>query len=69
LRGGCYPTGRPDIDNTLKLLLDACNGIVWLDDAQVVEVAVSKLWASRGRLHVMVDAVETVRVEQPEVAV
>lgn len=29
---------RKDIDNLLKALLDACNGIVWRDDAQVVTV-------------------------------
>lgn len=72
-RGACmcgqiYPTGRPDLDNMLKILMDACNGIVWVDDAQVVEVAVSKLWSERGRLHVMVDAVQPVSVEQLEVA-
>jgi Holliday junction resolvase RusA-like endonuclease len=68
LQGRVYPTGRPDIDNTLKALMDSCNGIVWVDDAQVVEVAVSKLWAPRGRLHVMVDAVHAVTAEKLEVA-
>lgn len=27
---------RRDIDNLAKLVLDACNGIAWADDAQVV---------------------------------
>lgn len=30
---------RRDVDNMLKLILDACNGVVWVDDAQVVEVS------------------------------
>lgn len=29
---------RRDIDNVVKLLFDACNGIVWADDAQVIEM-------------------------------
>ena len=31
---------RRDIDNMIKLLFDAANGIVWDDDSQVVELAV-----------------------------
>lgn len=31
------PTGRPDKDNYEKAIFDAMNGIVWLDDAQVVD--------------------------------
>ena len=34
--GGCYATDRPDLDNWLKLPMDAANGIVWQDDCQVV---------------------------------
>lgn len=33
-----YPTTKPDIDNVEKAIFDACNGIVWRDDVQVVEV-------------------------------
>lgn len=40
--GRLRPTGRPDVDNFLKLYGDALNGIVWRDDAQVVEAKVSK---------------------------
>lgn len=29
---------RRDLDNFLKLLLDACNGFTWQDDVQVVEI-------------------------------
>lgn len=29
---------RRDVDNMIKLVLDACNGVVWKDDAQVSEV-------------------------------
>lgn len=40
-------TVKPDIDNIAKLVLDALTGLAYADDAQVVEVHVTK-WA-RGR--------------------
>lgn len=35
-------TVRPDIDKCLRSCLDACTGVVWLDDAQVVAIATRK---------------------------
>jgi len=35
-------TSRPDCDNIAKAALDAGNGILWADDAQVAELHVSK---------------------------
>lgn len=35
--------GRPDLDNLTKLM-DALNGIVWVDDAQVVEIRARKVY-------------------------
>ncbi len=40
--GRLLPTGKPDLDNCLKLVCDALNGIAWLDDKQVVEVTARK---------------------------
>lgn len=40
LAGLVWPTGRPDLDNQLKLVGDALNGIVWADDAQIVRAEV-----------------------------
>lgn len=31
-----YPTTRPDVTKLLRAVEDACTGIVWRDDAQVV---------------------------------
>lgn len=42
LDGVIYPTGKPDIDNTYKLLADALNGVLWRDDAQIVSLSVTK---------------------------
>ena len=45
--GGGEKTGRPDIDNLLKLVLDGINGSgLWYDDAQVVRVVASKYVAT-----------------------
>lgn len=35
-----------DIDNLLKSFLDALNGIVWLDDKQVVQIHGNKIYVS-----------------------
>jgi len=32
-----HPTTRPDVTKLLRAVEDACTGIVWRDDAQVVE--------------------------------
>ena len=40
------PTGKPDCDNSTKLLFDALNKIVWKDDSQIVSLAVQKFYAS-----------------------
>jgi len=33
-----YRSGRFDLDNVIKSALDGCTGILWRDDAQVVEI-------------------------------
>jgi len=40
------PITRPDLDNLEKKLLDAWNGILWHDDAQVVIKMVEKCYAT-----------------------
>lgn len=40
------PTVRPDLDNYTKLVLDACNKLLWEDDGQIVELHVSKHYVS-----------------------
>lgn len=36
------PQKRGDIDNVLKCLLDALNGILWLDDSQIVRLLIER---------------------------
>jgi Holliday junction resolvase RusA-like endonuclease len=45
LAGGLWPTSKPDLDNCVKLIADALNGIVWRDDKQIVRMVVGKRYA------------------------
>lgn len=46
-RSSAYPTVRPDIDGMCKGLLDAWNGVLWVDDRQVVKLDLRKVYAER----------------------
>lgn len=49
------PRRRGDLDNTLKVLLDALKGIAYVDDSQVVRIEASRLEdASNPRVEVEV---------------
>ena len=47
LGGLILPTGRPDLDNFVKAAKDAMNGIVWVDDSQVVTTEARKCYSER----------------------
>jgi Holliday junction resolvase RusA-like endonuclease len=42
-----YPATKPDATKLLRGLEDACTGIVWRDDAQIVRQFVEKAWGER----------------------
>ena len=44
IAGTVKPTTKPGTDNLLKAALDAINGIVVADDAQVVEISARKIY-------------------------
>lgn len=39
------PTTRPDLDQYVKLVLDAGNEVLWADDAQIVSITAIKVYA------------------------
>jgi Holliday junction resolvase RusA-like endonuclease len=48
LRPTALPTKRPDADNYLKTVLDALNGVAFVDDSQVVSLSFEKQYAQDG---------------------
>ena len=54
LAGILKPTKKPDIDNIAKCFLDGMNDIVYLDDKQVVNLHVTKVYAETPAVEVMV---------------
>lgn len=55
---GRWHTQKPDVDNLLKLVCDALNGLVWNDDAQVARVTVLKRWGTAASTAVKVGLLE-----------
>lgn len=53
IMGTLRPTKKPDADNLMKTL-DALNGVVFVDDAQVVEGAIKKVYAEKPELTIQV---------------
>ena len=54
LAGDLLPTGRPDLDNVVKIALDGCAGVVFLNDAQIIECAALKSYSPRPKLLITV---------------
>jgi len=46
--GTNFHTQKPDIDNLRKFVMDALNGVFWIDDCQICEGDTLKGWASAG---------------------
>ena len=47
---------KPDSDNLAKQIGDALNRIAWLDDSQIADSRVVKLWGTRDETIVYIDA-------------
>lgn len=46
-------TSKPDLDNLAKAVLDACNGIVFQDDAQIAVLLAAKAYADTAYTNVI----------------
>jgi Holliday junction resolvase RusA-like endonuclease len=54
---------KPDLDNAIKLVCDALNGLAWRDDVRVVFVSCHRLWAEWPSTWLRVSITEGVRKE------
>lgn len=56
--GIVMPTTKPDMDNVVKAIFDAINGVVWNDDTQVVDLLVRKRYGLTPCVSVIVSQLE-----------
>lgn len=54
LAGVDWHTSKPDADNVAKAILDACNGVVFRDDAQVVMLVATKAFSDEPGVRVVI---------------
>ena len=47
LAGYLRPVTKPDLDNYCKAAGDALNGIVWVDDKQIVDLSIRKVYSDK----------------------
>jgi Holliday junction resolvase RusA-like endonuclease len=45
---------RPDLDNLTKLILDACQGVLFYDDCQIFSMHVRKIWDWEGKTTIQI---------------
>ena len=50
-------TKKPDVDNIVKVVLDALNKVAYQDDTQVVELVAIKRWSNESRLKVIIEEI------------
>lgn len=48
--GVIRPLKKPDLDNIAKIILDALNGIAFVDDSQICELYVTKFYSTKPRV-------------------
>ena len=48
------PTVKPDIDNYVKGIKDALNGVIWIDDNLVVELEAKKYYSVNPRIEIRI---------------
>ena len=48
------PTNKPDVLKTARAIEDALTGVLWVDDAQIVDEHLSKRWGEPERVEVVI---------------
>lgn len=55
VKGELLPTTKPDIDNYVKSVLDASNGMLYHDDNQIVELVAKKVYGEEPRVEIKIE--------------
>ncbi len=58
IAGKIRPKKKPDMDNIVKIIADALNGIAYHDDAQIVDTMVRKFYSEQPHVDVMIALAE-----------
>lgn len=58
LAGEILPVKRPDGDNIIKIILDALNGVLYHDDAQICKIHFTKKYAEKPETKVLIKTIE-----------
>ena len=56
--GQVRPTVKPDTDNYIKSTLDALNGILWRDDAQIADLTAHKFYSDNPRIEIKLEEIQ-----------
>lgn len=54
-----FVTQKPDIDNSAKLIADALNGIVWIDDKQISDLKVRRRYHQKDGAEILVTELDS----------
>ena len=58
LNGDILPTKKPDLDNIIKIILDALNGVADHDDNQVCRGYFEKMYAENPEIKILIRNIE-----------
>ena len=56
--GKLLPVVKPDLDNYIKAVLDALNGLAYKDDAQICFIQAAKVYSDSPGVHVVIKMTE-----------
>ncbi|MBR3614202.1 MAG: RusA family crossover junction endodeoxyribonuclease [Clostridia bacterium] len=55
MEGKLSPTKKPDIDNIVKIILDALNKMAFKDDNQITKIEVEKIYGNEEKIYVKIE--------------
>ena len=59
-----YKSSKADLDNLVKFVCDALNGIFYKDDSQIVSIYASKVWGAEDYVFVKVSPTNKILEKQ-----